>query len=169
MALANLANIATENERWEEALPLVERRLTVCRQTMDAAPEVAEAKIQVVDAMLQIFKVHRGLKRLQDSRPLLAEALPIAERLVSDQPASFAAAHLLARVLHSVAELEKAVGAWEASMAALDRQFALLEPWRSHAAQKQNVERQLGLARVMADWVQKKLDAVANDTARVAD
>lgn len=105
--------------------------------------------------------LHRGLKRLEDSRPLLDEALPLAERLHAEESAEFHHSFLLVRVLHAQAELEKAVSNWQASKSALDREFTLLEPWRNQASQARNVARQLERARIMAEWVQGKIDGQA--------
>jgi tetratricopeptide (TPR) repeat protein len=161
LALANLVNMECESGRWDDALPLAERRLSLCRETMAEFPEEKEPVRQTIDAVLLVFKVHRGLKRLPDSRPLLDMALPLAEQLYAGESAEFSHSFLLARVLHSQAELEKAAGNWERSMAALEREFALLEPWRNHASQAKNVAELWKRARIMADWVQKKLAAPA--------
>jgi tetratricopeptide (TPR) repeat protein len=169
LGLAYLAEREAARGNRPEALALMTRRLDLCRERHARDPGNVQLRTELIDALLVISGGHDDAGRAGAAEAAVAEAVAVAEQAVEDEPAVFEHARNLARVFGHQA-LRVGPRSPADAVPLLERQLAVLGPWRDLGGREAEVRSQMAEAeRLLAEIGERSAAEPAPGPAVVGD
>ncbi len=153
--LGTLTDALLEQGSPEQALPYLERFLTLVHEHRNSDPENPHLNAEAISASITCYRVHDALGNPGNAASELANAVTLASKSAAAEPAVFERAWLLAIVLKHQVELWEKTGQSQAAMAGHRRIMETLTPWAGLGGHSAMVIEQIlgarrGLARLQA-------------------